>query len=145
MCRKAWQNALGVGTGRMAKICQALQNGCIVPFADQRQFNGSNLLHQQKRNDIDAFFGFLYHWVALPFAEDEAVDDLTNGSLSQMPEWIAGRDGNTLALAGFGLSGALVDIRTMTHMDDEEFYQLYTDWNPVGSSTKAKKSAYMTR
>ena len=106
---------------------KALNAGMLAPYEDQRKYNGSNEQSSAKQLDLDAFFSFVYQYLAETLAEeDRGCKELAEkGHHAFILEWIQARDGNPLAASSAGLMQTAVDVRTLPHMSWTEFHKLY--------------------
>ena len=73
VCRTAFLYALNISKNRLQRIEKAIKRGHLAPFEDLRRYNGSNLKNQTKAWSADAFFTFLYQFLAEPMADEERV------------------------------------------------------------------------
>ena len=68
VCQKAWKRLVGMGSYRLNRMVEALDSGRLHPPEDQRRKKACHLV-TEKYLDVDAFFNFLYHYVAEPLAD----------------------------------------------------------------------------
>ena len=147
ICRTAFLEITGVSKKLLGKIESAIANGNLQPWEDQRKYNGSNITSMDKQMDIDAFFCFLYQYLAEPLADaDQACQELLHqGHGARIHEWVQARDGNVLAQASAGLREP-VDRRYLPHMTWKGLYDMYIlfgDLDSNGNSApKAKRKCF---
>eukprot|EP00959_Pyramimonas_sp_CCMP1952_P264956 5540442-Pyramimonas_sp.AAC.1 len=106
---------------------KALNAGMLGPFEDQRKYNGSSDQKLGKQLDLDAFFSFVYQYLAETLADEDrgCMELAEKGHHAFILEWIQARDGNPLAASSAGLMQTAVDMRAMPHMSWTEFYELF--------------------
>ncbi len=126
ICREAFLKITGASKNRLDRTLQGILKGHLQPFADLREYNGNNDRQREKAWNVDAFFTFLYQFMAEPLAEEETVAfELTSqGAANMVAEWVQATAGNPLAVATAGMEGG-VDRRLLPHMSKEELYDLY--------------------
>ena len=141
VCRVAFREAIQLSNKKLTKFEKAISAGMLQPYEDQRQYNGSSERNLSKLLDVDAFFSFVYQYLAEPLAdEDRGCEELRQkGHHEYILEWIQARDGNPLASASAGMQQP-VDRRYLPWMSWVEFYELYQCHNMEKESDGALAS-----